>query len=272
MNITEKDETFSKFGPIRRCIYCGTETNFGLPLQDEHIFPLSIGGIAEIREASCKQCADHTAAIEGKCAEHIFKRVRRRENLKSRRRYKPAAISLNIYSDGPNLTVDVPIEKIPTSLTLPVLEPPGIALGRPINFQPLFCLQTITYRERAGEIADFVGAKSWIRWERKFDYPTHHLLRVLAKIAHCHAVATIGNGTFVPFLPSIILGEDTEKIPYFIGCTDPPIQPRHKFKVHRIATKILHPVPDEALKVVCDLQLFANLGTPRYRIVVGDLL
>jgi hypothetical protein len=95
--------------------------------------------------------------------------------------------------------------------------------------------------------------------------------RVLAKIAHCETVNHFGLDGFVPFLPKIILGEDT-RIPYFIGGIEGRHEPLNAGYLW--ALRLLRYKDD--LLIVHVLRLFANIalrlqpvGTPYYVSIVG---
>jgi 5-methylcytosine-specific restriction endonuclease McrA len=53
-----------KYPPIGQCIYCGSDGGVD-GLRDEHIVPYSLGGHAELKEASCRSCEKITSYMTG---------------------------------------------------------------------------------------------------------------------------------------------------------------------------------------------------------------
>ena len=88
--------------------------------------------------------------------------------------------------------------------------------------------------------------------------------RLLAKIAHCYAVAEYGLNNFEPLLPDLILGKPSP-LGHLVGdgfLEEPPEDFLHQIKL--ITMRVF-----EAYFLVAEIRLFANLGAPRYRVAVG---
>ena len=90
---------------------------------------------------------------------------------------------------------------------------------------------------------------------------TDALCRVLAKIAHSYAVAELGLGGFTPLLREFIRGEGGDRFRYVGGEFKPgaPGAGLHEIGFEQGVTGYL----------VVRIRLFASLGAPVYRVVVG---
>jgi hypothetical protein len=96
-------------------------------------------------------------------------------------------------------------------------------------------------------------------------------MRMLAKIAHAHAVAKVGMEAFVPFLPDLILGK-TENAAWLVGADlDRENEPPDSSAMHDL---ILMHLEGEGRTYLCvSIRLFSPvIGMPFYRVVVGELM
>jgi hypothetical protein len=94
--------------------------------------------------------------------------------------------------------------------------------------------------------------------------------RMLAKIAHCYAIARFGSDSFEPMLPSLILGRiDWGQL--FVGgdaSAEPPYQSGILHDVFRMDCR--RDNGPDYLGVA--IRLFAMMGMPRYHVIVGRRL
>ena len=99
--------------------------------------------------------------------------------------------------------------------------------------------------------------------------------RMLAKTAHCTAVAEYGVNGFIPLLKDAIL--EGKGIPYYVGCAQTRTPPPYPMKNWaRIEIKNV----SNTKYVVVFLRLFAyvqaedapEIGTPIYSVVVGEFI
>ncbi len=90
--------------------------------------------------------------------------------------------------------------------------------------------------------------------------------RLLAKTAHCCAVAEYGIEGFDPFLNDIILGKDYRRMFYYIGGRL-NLQPADPTYYTMELGLIKTPPLEEYVHV--SIRIFADLGSPTYRVVVG---
>jgi len=89
-------------------------------------------------------------------------------------------------------------------------------------------------------------------------------LRMLAKIAHCFAVAELGISAFAPLLLDTIKGNEPVSN-RLIGCRHeevPPSDALHEIRVDWVEG-------ERGRLLVCSLRLFCATGSPRYLIAVG---
>jgi hypothetical protein len=93
-------------------------------------------------------------------------------------------------------------------------------------------------------------------------------MRMLAKIGHAFAVATRGKDAFTPMLPELILGKNNAAR-WLIG-VDPDAEklPPHPLP-HDLSLEIIK--VSTGTYLVAAIRLFASIGMPKYRVVVGQL-
>jgi hypothetical protein len=118
-----------KYDGFGRCIYCAAT---GI-LNDEHIVPLSLGGKAVIKDASCGDCEKITSYLDGYLARAIYNEYRSHVGLKSRRqKQRPTSLPATIVlPDGTNEIRQFAAKEQPYFLIMPIWHLPGIALGKP---------------------------------------------------------------------------------------------------------------------------------------------
>jgi HNH endonuclease len=114
-----------KYPPIGRCIYCGSD---GGPdgLSDEHIIPYSLGGHAELREASCRGCGTITSQLELYLGRTIFHEFRSHVRAPSRKKTLPSTLSANVSVGDQEITHEFLAADQPFALKLPIWNLPGI--------------------------------------------------------------------------------------------------------------------------------------------------
>jgi hypothetical protein len=116
-----------KYGPIGRRIYCGS-TGGARGLSSEHIVPFSLGGKAELLEASCCKCAAERSYLEGYLGRNIFWKLRVHAGAPTRRRF-PDNLPANIILKDERATKVMPVPDHPFFLLAPVWMPAGILRG-----------------------------------------------------------------------------------------------------------------------------------------------
>lgn len=223
------------YDPPGACIYCGNTEK----LEREHIIPRALKGTYIFRDASCKCCAKKiNEDFENFCLHHMLILVRRHWRLSS-------------YHSK-----NAPIPDEPIYLMLPKFPPPGVLSGAAPRSD--FPFHAWAYQSR-----DYVEGKAKFKTQK---FSPDKFARMIAKIAHGIATAELGLGEFEPVLLNTIFDRDTF-MTNCIGCADEqPLGPPkllHRFKVWHLARP---PQPD---MIGVDLQLFANIGAPMYRVIAG---
>jgi HNH endonuclease len=118
-----------KYPPVGTCIFCGNDGGLA-GLSSEHIIPFSLGGQAEILEASCVDCARITSQLELSLAREIFGELRIHANSPTRRpKRRPKILPARISVDNCVETLMLPLKDHPHFTALPVWGMPGILTG-----------------------------------------------------------------------------------------------------------------------------------------------
>ena len=129
--------------------------------------------------------------------------------------------------------VRIPRARVPDFLVLPVLsERPGILTGRPPGAPAPYHFQLVINREEMSRVAASLGGS-------QVHVPTHidmvAYFQMIAKIAHCFAVATLGSDGFDPCLPPLIVGNRIDLISHLIGASRDHLPVRPDALSHQIA-------------------------------------
>ena len=91
--------------------------------------------------------------------------------------------------------------------------------------------------------------------------------RMLAKIAYGFAIAELGIGSFDCPLTSYILGSTIDRLQW-IGSNPKDAKPIQVL-LHEL--ELLCIVGEKGIVLACDVCLFAFLGAPRFRVVLGTI-
>jgi hypothetical protein len=153
---------------------------------------------------------------------------------------------------------EMPASEYPLTYSAIAFSPPGILVDRPADV-PAEAKQWVKYTPDILErFAPNDGDTIGIALVDPISFG-----QLLAKIAHCYAVAEFG-ADLAPALVPFILNRETPGIHWLGGDLDyPPATPQ----MHDIKWRIVEH-HGESL-VVIDLRLFAFLGSPQYRLVAG---
>jgi hypothetical protein len=191
-------------GPIGLCIYCG-KTSKETKLTDEHEIPFSLDGRYELLQASCKGCAKITGEDERSFTKEMYGDLRSHLKMRSRRpKQRPRELSLWYpLPDGSFEERKVPIESHPPMAFFPIWDPPGLWTGN-------------VHQESAPNFRwRLVGQQPAIERLRKEGHVGMHsrfnpsiFCRVIAKIAHCLAIAKYGVDGFKPALQDFIIHKE----------------------------------------------------------------
>jgi len=254
------------YPPLNRCIYCGTVED---PLSREHIIPYALGGKLVIPRASCPEHASITSQVELEVTRMGYGYHRATVGAPTRRPGRHAEVLSSTVEvsgkdpSGATVTRTVPIAQIPPYQVIPRLSPPGVLAGRPAGADGSFRLETHIpesnplrrLRERLGLIEICSPVRS---------FPFTPFARMLAKIAHCFAVAELGSSAFSSRLLPLILGEPDTQF-YLVGELDPVERQSKSALRHRVVE-----VNDERWLVV-EISLHILPHLPRYQVACGVL-
>ena len=273
-----------QYQPVGRCIYCGRAGDEVVRLSDEHIVPYSLHGYWVLPEASCPECAEKTAAIEQECARSMWGAYRHASKFRTRHpKDRPSTLAVALHR-GPGTErerLDVPLGEYPIKMAVvPDLEVAGILRGAPTTTEFTF------YPRILNIVSDNELRREWRAQGKAYEVtrtlPITRFAQMLAKIAHCMAVARYGYGAFQPLLPRLIIGDprDGLNLPDFVGGVSSPnpnaprILGQPGVKVKRQIWNYVCPEPyvgaDGARWLTVQMQLVHPL-TPSYRVVVARL-
>lgn len=249
--------------PVGYCIYCKASE---VRLTTEHPIPNAWGGRLELPASSCETCQKIiNEEFEQECLRVLFGTLRQKEGMRgTKKRLKPSTSAIIMDKDGNERRVFAPAKDLPGVILLPLFSGPFCPEGK--SGIPPYDMK-MWHASIPEEVDTFLKKHGGVRIKT----PELNVLkfsRFLAKVAHSMAVAACGTEAFEPFLPELILGRDDDITRVMGAFFEPPSHPsRHFFNFGLIAG----PLPDERL-LMTDISLFANMGAPRYRVVVGRAL
>jgi hypothetical protein len=252
------------FDPPGRCIYCDNDK---VPLEREHIIPLSLGGQLIFLEASCRTCAKIIGKFEAPCLNRGFVQVRTHLNLPM---YDPSyrPTELRTYAlppRAPRMKVNrkkltmLPVAEHPLTILMPTYDVPGALRGQPNIWSP-----------------KATGIQSWVEDGAKdklaavaphagvlFDFHDGFFCAFLAKIAHGAACVRFGLDGFEPYLKDVVLG----KKPGLAALVGASALPGEKTEaLHRINFRF------HQNHFIAAVQLFSRYGLKPYDVIVGRIL
>jgi hypothetical protein len=262
---------------VGHCIYCGTYSNH---LTKEHIIGHGIAGDSLILpKASCRTCADKTRDWETACFRHLWWPFRVRLGAPSSGRQNQKTFILRqmkVNSIGSKGMIDydhaaeteVSPADFPLFFMTYKLPPPAVLVGREltvdVNFEVVTSFNEEEFRRFAPRDKDGF---------RLAPLNPDAFCRMLAKIAHSYAVAELGSGAFRPVLRKMIRGLEPPygqpSITALLNWVGGDLEAPAESHLHDIQC-MLETVGDVSY-VVVRLRLFSFMGSPQYRIVVGEL-
>lgn len=251
-----------RLAPVGRCIYCGVTQE---PLHEEHIVPLGLGGCRILPHASCVAHERITGRLEGYCLQATFGDIRVSADFPTRNKNRRAEkIEVPVsYEDGTKGTISISPDEYPEMLSFPRF-PPAMAL-RGLEDDPTASVQGggwwTWYNEN--KLKEFAVKHSVQRVLGPPIDPTK-FARMIAKIAHCHAVGVLGVDGFTPLAVDFILAGNSN-MNYLVGGQSPEPPPDDSFYKVDLYKHL------EYGMVGVQVRLFADIGAPRYNVLVGLL-
>jgi hypothetical protein len=167
--------------------------------------------MAYIDNASCHSCSKITSKIERYCARDVFKELRIHHGIKGKKRKRPPAsgLPMTVEINGQKVEYMVPAAQHPSILTLPFVCAPGILRGDAPSAQwPKATLDRWIFKRHIAGATELVRAMGGTSVTIRKAFTPDNFFRLIAKIAHCYAVAVWGYGTFKPYLTGVILGSE----------------------------------------------------------------
>ena len=247
------------FPTVGKCIYCGSQAG---TLSKEHIVPFGLGGVHILPRASCEVCAKITAKFEGWCLQRMFGILRPQYHLPTRRplqRRTDVRIT-KTHNDGSVEFSTIGVGEFPYLMLGFIAGEAGILRGASPtdnhNWRGVCDINAEGFR-------GFGDGKSAVRIAVRTNWVKFSQL--LAKMAHGFAVANCGLDSFRPLLLNLILGRVAYPQYLIGGLSEIPAAEPHLYRV----TVYDHSANDKNY-VMAEVRLFAALGTPAYRIVVGE--
>src|SRR5260370_4210841 len=263
-----------KYPGYGRCIYCGCRgEKYGL--RGEHIIPFSLGGNAEIENASCKRCEGITSYLDDYLGRHIYNEYRSHAGVQSREpKKRPKSFPARIVVDENEEIRRLSVVDHPYFLAMPIWGNPAIVTrALPLDIFPIQKAHIFEYiPENLRETMQITEQQSLqVRASGTINHAT--FARAVAKIGYSHAIIRYGLDGFRKLvLPRLILGY-YPCIPHFVGCElDDPPPPDPKERLHWVDFRTFQ---FGRLKlIVASIRLFAHsgvgkIGMPIYRVVVA---
>lgn len=260
-----------RYKPAKQCIYCGAKAK---KLTKEHIIAHAFAGDSLILpSASCGKCQEKTRDWETYCSRHLWWPFRTRVGAPSSGKQPPSSFEVkhirvrSITEDshidyGQLGTTKVAPMEFPFSFIALAFPPPGALIGRAPNASIQYRVDCKISEEEFRRFAPNSGDGFRIA-----PMDLEKYCRMLCKVAHAYAVAELGQDAFHPALTDFIRGSPLHNCWHWIGgeWDNPPPSP----SFHEIAWEII--AHDSRWFVAVDIRLFAFIGSPQYRIVVGEL-
>jgi hypothetical protein len=258
------------YDAVNQCIYCGDSVG---KLGNEHIIPAGLAGdTLVLPKSSCQSCSTKTGRTEQINLRHVWWPIRTQLGLPSRS-VKPQSFLLKMMRvdeyDRKNdwitkYTKLGELEKSPADFPRFLLTydfpPPGILSSRATSFNVAYETCLFIDKDEMHEHADQNKMGFLISPGRPEQF-----CRMLAKIAYGFAIAELGIASFDCPLTNYILGGAIDRLQW-IGSNPKdatPIQGRlHELELFCI-------LGGKGTILVCDVWLFAFLGAPRFRVVLG---
>ena len=251
------------FAAVGACIYCGSTES---PLTDEHIIPFGLNGNLILPKASCKTCATITGEIERFCLRPMLGDFRSTTGLRTRRKKtRPKTITVR-HRDvrrGVEISEDIRTDNYPRIALGYCFPPPGILYNghpnAPIEgelMSGVLLSELDRIRKPGTELILKLGTFNALTF-----------MRMLAKIGHAWAIATLGRDAFTPLLPDLILGKNNTAR-WLVGA-DPKAKnlPPNPAAAHDFGLEFMR-VPGGTY-LLAGIRLFAPVPMPKYHVVVA---
>jgi hypothetical protein len=244
------------------CIYCGATS---VRLTDEHVVPLSLGGQHILLAASCDSCADITKRFEQDVAREMWGDARISYDAPSRRKSQRKTHIVLTDPDNPDRTVKIPYSEYPAPMIYYKMHRCGLLEGMPdtVDLSSMWQFSAIFDDAKAKSFEKRFG----IKLTAKFRHVPESFARLLAKIGYCNLLCFLDLGEFRPICLPYILGQKSNPS-YIVGGEFDVSSPAPGLGYVLNTTGF--GIPDRMM-FLAEIRLFANLNTPTYHVVIGDI-
>jgi len=248
------------YEPANRCIYCDRR---GVTLTKEHIIPFGLGGNWVLPKASCSKCQSIINKFEHPLQRGHFYPARVHLGFPSQHKDpRPEAFPVRFIDDQSVATVSLSDHPCVFNL-LKFVEEPKILTGSEVSGKIEAGFWVYTFQP---DLNVRVGKFSGRPVEPSAKMNGGQFVRLLAKIGYAFAAAELGQDGFTPLVRELILGE-MATMDLLVGGLRDRLQPKddfHDLWLSSYQTK-------QATYLIANVQLFASLQGPIYRVVVGNL-
>jgi hypothetical protein len=244
------------------CIYCGCKD---ARRTDEHVVPFSLGGQHVLLDASCDACADITKRFEQDVAREMWGDARTTYNAPTRRKKQRKTHIVLTDPDNAQRTIKVPYSEYPAAMVFYKMHRAGLLEGTPdhVDMSSMWQFAAVCDTAKANAFEKRFGFKL----TAKFRHVPDSFARLLAKIAFCHMLCALDLGDFRPICVPYILGEKGNPS-YIVGGSFDLAPPDLD---HGYVLNTMGFMEADRLMLMAEIRLFANLQTPTYHVVVGDI-
>ncbi len=254
--------TETTFGAVGHCIYCGAVDQ---KLTREHIIPLGLGGTFILPASSCAACAGITSAFERQVLRGPMWAVRAHLQLKSRRAaLAPKLAPLIIVRDGNEARIELPLAAHPLLLMFPRFAEPTAFGGRHKKGIAMRGHATYCFGKNPENMLRDLGANDF---RLSQEYAIVPFAQLLGKIAWAMAAAEGRLAQIDRTQGSLVdaLIKTPDDIGQWVGMFPEAPAPQ---------PGVLHTIAPMEIDgyLVYHIQLFADAQTPRYGVVVGELI
>jgi hypothetical protein len=255
--------TKRRYNPVGTCIYCGSKVP---PLGDEHVIPFGLDGDDVLPDASCKVCAAITSKVERHCLQKLFMPARFHLRQRSRRGL-PKALPVELVVNGLRTNRELTLAEHPGYLFSWAFDPPYILDG----LEPLGLPRggRIAVRTLNDDADTRLNKLDDVTLPAGFDSTI--MARMIAKIAHAHAVGQRGLNGFRPLALEAILDDNPTDIWYVVGGRSKPLPGNDLHRCDIEEREVITRDFRRKKVLVVSVQLFAQFDMPAHEVVVGEL-
>jgi hypothetical protein len=215
------------------------------------------------RSASCASCANVTTKLERDVARDMWGDARNSYNAPSRRKKERKTHIVQADPKNPERRVKVAYADYPAPMAFYKMGRSGLLEGMPatVDLSGSWQIVFVTDNEKAKKFEERFG----VPLTGRFRHTPESFARLLAKVGYCHFLCALDPGDFRPICLPYIMGRANPS--YVVGGSfdiAAPEEVGYRLSTCGFAT-------DARLMLVAEIRLFANVHTPTYHVVVGDV-